>query len=83
MTMKFQKPKVSTSEPTRQSSKSSVSTTTGTPTQPAKRFGIVSFHEGELHSKPDSDATMSFSYFRTKTGLPPEVEAKRRDDAKK
>ena len=50
---------------------------------PDKKFGIVSFHEGELESKPDSGATMSFGYFRTKMGLPSEVEAKRRDDAKK
>ena len=52
---------------------SPASTTTGPPTQPEKPFGIVSRHEGEMYS-PENAATVSFGYFRTKSGLPPDVE---------
>ena len=54
---------------------------------PEKRFGILSYHEGELDSRqeqfpaswrvgeldsrPDSPTAVSFAYFRTKTGRPP------------
>ena len=32
--------------------------------KPAKRFGIISWHEGEPHSQPDSAWTVNFAYFR-------------------
>ncbi|MFA5975175.1 MAG: hypothetical protein WC859_03310 [Elusimicrobiota bacterium] len=41
-----------------------------------KRTGIVSWHEGEFSSRPDQPAILSFGYFRTKSGRPPEVEAR-------
>lgn len=56
-----------TSTPT----KSTPSSTTGEPTPKAKGTGILSFHEGELASRPDSGSTMSFGYFRTRSGKPP------------
>ena len=36
----------------------------GSESPPAKRTGIVSYHEGALHSRPDSPATVSFGYWR-------------------
>ena len=53
------------------------STTTGEPTKPAKGIGKVSYHEDDEDSQEDSPWTLSFNYFRTKSGLPPKVEARR------
>ncbi len=47
---------------------------TMTSVREVKRTGIVSWHEGELDSREDASATVSFGYFRTKTGMPPDVE---------
>ena len=45
--------------------------------KPVKVFGGVSFYEGALDSNLDSPTTVCFGYFRTKSGLPPEVEKAR------
>ena len=46
-----------------------------------KPIGVLWKHEGELSARGDSASFVSFGYFRTKSGLPPEVEAKRAKEA--
>jgi len=45
--------------------------------------GKVTKHVGELHSRKDSPATVSFGYFRTKSGLPPSVEERYEKEGKR
>ena len=57
-------------------SKPNADPTTGQPAPTKKRYGIISETEGLAYSQKGTNLT--FGYLRTASGLPPEIEKKRR-----